>query len=106
MNRHHRVTLRALFAHPISANIDFNKVMHLLEDVGAEVDSRPKNRVAVKLQGQVGLFRNAHDPLSKEEVIQVRKFIESCGITPAKFQVLRSSRLSQRKRIVRSFARA
>ena len=63
----------------------FKKVMHLLEDVGAEVENRPKNRVAVKLQGQVALFTHAHHDLSKDEVVQVRKFLESCGITPAKF---------------------
>ncbi len=85
MNHHHRVTLHALFAHPISANIDFKKVMHLLKDVGAEVENRPKNRVAVKLQGQVAVFTHAHHDLSKDEVVQVRKFLESCGITPAKF---------------------
>jgi hypothetical protein len=85
MNHHHRVTLHALFAHPISANIDFKKVMHLLEDAGAEVENRPKNRVAVKLQGQVALFTHAHRDLSKDEVVQVRKFLESCGFTPAKF---------------------
>ena len=33
MNHHHRKTLHALFSHPISANIDFKEVMHLLEEV-------------------------------------------------------------------------
>jgi hypothetical protein len=37
MNHRHRKTLHALFAHPISANIDFKKVMHLLEEAGASV---------------------------------------------------------------------
>jgi len=49
MNHRHRKTLHALFAHPISANIDFKKVVHLLEDIGAEVDNKPGNRVGVKL---------------------------------------------------------
>jgi len=49
MNHHHRKTLHSLFAHPISANIDFKKVVHLLEDIGAEVDNKPGNRVGVKL---------------------------------------------------------
>jgi hypothetical protein len=49
MNHHHRKTLHALFAHPISANIDFKKVVHLLEGIGAEVDNKPGNRVCVKL---------------------------------------------------------
>ena len=43
MNHHHRKTLHALFAHPLSANVDFKKVVHLLEDLGAEVDNKPGN---------------------------------------------------------------
>jgi hypothetical protein len=85
MNHHHRKTLHALFAHPISANIDFKKVVHLLEDIGAEVDNKPGNRVGVKLNGHSAALRHAHRELTKEEVVQVRKFLETCGITPAKF---------------------
>src|SRR5262245_43382682 len=36
MTRHEppsRKTLHALFAHPLSANVDFKKVIHLLEDL-------------------------------------------------------------------------
>jgi hypothetical protein len=39
-HRHHRKTLHS-FAHPVSANLDFKKVMHLLEEIGAEVGTRP-----------------------------------------------------------------
>ena len=85
MNRRHRKTLHALFAHPISANIDFKKVVHLLEDIGAEVDNKPGNRVGVKLNEHSAAFRHAHHNLLREEVVQVRKFLETCGVTPAKF---------------------
>ena len=85
MNHHHRKTLHALFAHPLSANVDFKKVIHLLEDLGAEVDNKPGNRVGVMLNGRSAAFTHAHRDLPKEEVIRVRKFLETCGITPAKF---------------------
>jgi hypothetical protein len=85
MNHHHRKTLHALFAHPVSANIDFKKVVHLLEDIGAELDNKAGNRVGVKLNGQYAAFRRAHRDLPKEEVVQVRKFLETCGVTPSKF---------------------
>jgi phage gp36-like protein len=49
MNHHHRKTLHALFAHPLSANVDFKKVVHLLEDLEAEVDKKLGNRVGVML---------------------------------------------------------
>ncbi|HMK78418.1 MAG TPA: hypothetical protein VK438_02165 [Xanthobacteraceae bacterium] len=85
MNHHHRKTLHALFAHPVSANIDFKKVVHLLEDAGATLDNKSGNRVGVALNGHSAAFAHAHHDLPKEEVVQVRKFLEKCGITPEKF---------------------
>jgi hypothetical protein len=82
MNHHHRKTLHALFAHPISANIDFKKVIHLLEEIGAEVDNKSGNRVGVKLNGHSVAFPHAQHDLPKDEVAQVRKFLEACGVTP------------------------
>jgi len=84
-NHYHRKTLHSLVAQPISANIDFKKVVHLLEGIGAEVDNKPGNRVGVKLNEHSAAFRHAHRNLPKEEVVQVRKFLEICGVTPAKF---------------------
>jgi hypothetical protein len=71
MNHHHRKTLHALFAHPLSANVDFKKVVHLLEDLGAEVDNKPGNRVGVMLNGRSAAFTLAHRDLPKEEVVRV-----------------------------------
>jgi hypothetical protein len=85
MNHHHRKTLHALFAHPISTNIDFKQVVHLLEDLGAEVDNKSGNRVGVKLGGHSAAFTHAHHDLPKEEVVQVRKFLEMCGVTVDKY---------------------
>jgi phage gp36-like protein len=60
MNHHHRKTLHALFAHPLSANVDFKKVVHLLEDLGAEVDKKLGNRVGVMLHGRSAALTHAH----------------------------------------------
>jgi hypothetical protein len=43
--------------------------MHLLEDIGAEVDNKPRNRVGVKLNGHSAAFRHAHHDLPKEEIL-------------------------------------
>ncbi len=85
MNHHHRKVLHALFAHPISANTDFKQVMHVLEELGAEIDNKSGNRVGVKLNGNSVAFTHVHHDLPKEEVMQVRKFLESCGVTPEKY---------------------
>jgi hypothetical protein len=85
MNHHHRTTLHSLFAHPISANLDFKKVVHLLEDLGTEIENKSGNRIGVKLNGHSAAFSHAHHDLPKEEVVQVRKFLESCGVTADKY---------------------
>jgi hypothetical protein len=52
MNHRHRKVLHALFAHPVSANIHANDVEAVLTELGAEL----------------------------EQVRQLRRFLESCGI--------------------------
>ncbi len=85
MNHHHRKVLHALFAHPVSANLDFKQVMHVLEEVGAEIDNKSGNRVGVKLNGHSAAFTHAHHDLPKAEVMQIRKFLESCGVSPEQY---------------------
>ncbi|MFV0295564.1 MAG: type II toxin-antitoxin system HicA family toxin [Hyphomicrobiaceae bacterium] len=82
MNHRHRKVLHALFAHPVSANIDFKDVMHVFEELGAEVDNKSGNRVGVTLKGHTAAFTHAHHSMPKEEVQQVRKYLEQCGIKP------------------------
>lgn len=82
MNHRHRKVLHALFAHPISSNIDFKEVVHVLESLGAEVDNKAGNRIGVKLNGHSAAFSHAHHSLPKDEVMQVRHFLQTCGIKP------------------------
>ena len=56
MNHRHRKTLAALFAHPVSANIDFKEVVHVLEELGAEIDNKAGSRIGVKLNGHSAAF--------------------------------------------------
>lgn len=87
MNHRHRRVLHALFAHPISANIDFRDVVHLLQDLGAEIEMKSGNRIGVTLGGHVAAFSHAHHSLPKEEVIQIRRFLEARGVDPATYPV-------------------
>jgi hypothetical protein len=77
MSHHHRKTLQALFAHPLSANIDFRETVNLLRELGAEVDDKAGNRIGVKLRGHSVALTLAHHDMPKEEVIRVRKFLEA-----------------------------
>ena len=87
MNHRHRKVLHALFAHPVSANIAMKDVMHVFEELGAEVDNKAGNRVGVRLNGHSAAFTHAQHSLPKEEVAQIRKFLETCGITAESYPV-------------------
>ena len=85
MNHRHRKTLHALFAHPLSSNVDFKEVIHVLEELGAEIDNKSGNRVGVKLNGHSAAFTHANHSLPKEEVVQIRTFLVQCGVGPAQY---------------------
>jgi len=82
MNHKQRSTLHALFAHPVSSNIDPRPVHSVLEAVGAEVTHGGHGQIVVKLNGHTHGFHDSRHALSKEEVTALRKFLESAGIDP------------------------
>jgi hypothetical protein len=87
VNHHQRKVLHAIFAHPINANLDFKDVVNVLTGLGATIDAKTKNRIGVTLNGQTTILHLAGHALLKAEVMQVRKFLESCGISAGAFPV-------------------
>lgn len=87
MNHRHRKVLHALFDHPISSNIDYKEVVHLLEGLGAEVENKSGNRVGVRLNGHSAAFVHAHHSLPKDEVVQIRHFLQTCGVDPTSYPI-------------------
>jgi hypothetical protein len=85
MNHRHRKVLHALFAHPLNANVDFKEIEHVLRELGAEIDNKSGSRIGVTLKGHTAAFHHTNHSLPKDEVVQIRKFLETCGITPADF---------------------
>ncbi|MEQ9491075.1 MAG: hypothetical protein RIM72_19015 [Alphaproteobacteria bacterium] len=82
MNHHHRKILHSLFAHPISANIAMKDVESVFTELGAEIDTAHSGKIHVALKGHSANFSHAGHSLPKQEVQQVRKFIELAGIDP------------------------
>jgi hypothetical protein len=82
MNHKHRATLHALFAHPISSNIDPKGVKSLLEALAAEITHGGHSQMLVKLNGHTHSFHDTHHSLSKDAVAALRKFLEDAGIHP------------------------
>jgi hypothetical protein len=87
MNHHHRKVLHTLFAHPINANIDMKDLEHLLRDLGAEIESKSHGRIGITLGGHSVAIAHVNHSLPKDEVLQVRKLLETCGIDPAAYPV-------------------
>ncbi|HZZ62629.1 MAG TPA: hypothetical protein VFE63_15940 [Roseiarcus sp.] len=87
MNHHQRKVLHAIFAHPVNANLDLKDVLNVLTGLGAEIDAKTKSRIAVALNGQTTILHLTTHSLMKAEVMQIRKFLESCGISAAAFPV-------------------
>lgn len=82
MNHHHRKILHSLFAHPVSGNISMKDVEHVLGEMGAEISSAKSGKTHVVLNGHSANFAHAGHSLPKQEVQQIRKFIEGAGIDP------------------------
>ena len=82
MNHHHRKILHTLFAHPINANIAMMDVESVLRELGAEISAAHSGKMHVALNGHTANFSHAKHSLPKEEVMNARKFIETCGIDP------------------------
>ena len=81
MNHHQRKILQAIFAHPINANLDLKDVTNMLAGLGAEIDAKSKSRIGITLNGQTTILHLTHHSLLKTEVMQIRKFLELCGIS-------------------------
>lgn len=87
MNHHQRKVLHAIFAHPVSANLEMRDIETALNGLGAEIDSKTKNRIGVRLNGKEVILHLANHTLLRAEVMQIRKFLEVCGVSPGPFPV-------------------
>jgi hypothetical protein len=84
MNHKHRAILHALFAHPMSGNIDPKAVHSMLQELGADITHSRHNHLMVTLNGFTHGFHEAQHSLSKDEVAALRKFLTDAGIDPAR----------------------
>jgi hypothetical protein len=87
VNHHQRKVLHAIFAHPVNANLNLKDVTNVLTGLGAEIDAKAKSRISVTLNGQSTILHLSNHSLLKAEVMQIRKFLESCGIAAEAFPV-------------------
>lgn len=83
LSGHHGQTLGKLFAHPVSHNVEWHDVVSLLEHLGTVQEHDGRYRVTVGSQTET-LDRPRHhqNALDEQQVLDVRRMLESAGITP------------------------
>ena len=78
----HRDTLRQIFAHPASHNIEWRSVAHLLETVGT-VTVRHDGKLAVKLGNELEfLDPPAGKDIDVQMVTDLRRMLANAGYGP------------------------
>jgi len=82
MNRKQRVMLHALFAHPVSGNIDPHQTFSMIEALGGDVSHGGHGQIVLKLNGHTHGFHDTRHAFSPEEVANLRKFLELAGVDP------------------------
>jgi hypothetical protein len=82
LSNHHRNTLRQLFQHPVSHNIEWQDVISLLEAVGSTVERRG-GKVAVTVGSETEFF----DPpvgkdIDTQTIVNLRRMLSAAGYGP------------------------
>lgn len=90
LDNHHRDTLRKIFQHPASHNIDWRAVMSLLEAVGT-VTVRHDGKVAVTVGPEL---RFLEPPIRKDVdeqmIVDLRRMLAKAGYVPSRLGGTRS----------------
>lgn len=84
MKRKHQRTLEAIFARPVSGNVQWRDIEALFVELGAEVSEREGSRVAVVLFGEVRVFHRPHPSPSTDKgaVASIRKWLKQHRVSP------------------------
>jgi hypothetical protein len=79
LTNHHRNTLRQLFQHPVSHNIEWHAVMSLLEAIGSTVEQHG-GKVAVTVGSETEFFDPpAHKDIDTQAIVDLRRMLRAAG---------------------------
>jgi hypothetical protein len=82
LSNHHRNTLREIFQHPVSHNIEWHAVVSLLEAVGA-VNRSHDGKLAVTLGTQTEYLDPPPDKdVDAQLVVDLRRMLSEAGFGP------------------------
>jgi hypothetical protein len=79
LSNHHRNTLRQIFQHPVSHNIEWRAVLSLLDAVGLDV-AQSGTKVAVTVGNQTEFFDPPADKdIDVQTVLDLRRLLANAG---------------------------
>ena len=82
LNNHHRDTLRKIFDHPTSANVEWRQVLSLLEAVGTvEEEHNGKFKVTVGSETEM-LRRPRGKDVETQMIVDLRRMLTGAGLSP------------------------
>jgi hypothetical protein len=82
LNNHHRDTLRKIFAHPASGNVEWRQVLSLLEAVGTvEEEHNGKFKVTLGAETEI-LARPRGKDVDRQMVVDLRRMLTEAGLSP------------------------
>jgi hypothetical protein len=82
LDGHHRATVKKIFQHPVSHNIEWHDVLSLLEGV-AEVTKKHDGKFKVKLGPEIETLEAPKgSDIDEQMVIDLRRMLKGAGITP------------------------
>ncbi len=79
----HKTKIEKLFEHPLSGNIDADRLISALEHYGVDVEITKHHRVKLFFKAKELVFSLSHrNELSKDTIVKIRHFLEKVGLTP------------------------
>jgi hypothetical protein len=83
LNNHHRDTLRKIFSHPASGNIEWREVVSLLEAVGSVEQRRGDNKLEVTVGPETEFLATPrHKDIDVQMVVDLRRMLKAAGLSP------------------------
>lgn len=83
LDNRHRDTLRQIFAHPTSHNVEWHAVLSLLNAIGT-TEVRHDGKVLVKVGSQEAFLDHpAHKDIDAQTVIDLRHMLTEAGFAPS-----------------------
>jgi hypothetical protein len=82
LNNHHRDTLRKIFAHPTSANVEWREVVSLLAALGT-VSEQHNGKFKIALGPETEIMQRPRGKdVDEQMVVDLRRMLKGAGFSP------------------------